>query len=109
MDSRSKIVVPAQLPSGVRVVSGYFDPLLAVHAEWIQGLGGGAPLVVVVKEPAQPILSARARAELVAALRAVDFVVLDGPEVPPAGVRLEDRDADVAAAFVAHVRRRQQG
>ena len=100
--------MPAELPPGARVVSGYFDPLLAVHAEWLQALAGVEPLAVVVKEPTRPILSAQARAELVAALRAVDFVVLDGPDVPPAEVRLEEQDADAAVAFVAHVRRRQQ-
>lgn len=52
-------------------------------------------LVVEVSNPAQPLLAQRARAELVAALSMVDYVVLgDGG----AGV-----DADIAQRFVEHV------
>lgn len=108
MDSRSKIIPAADLPSGVRVVSGYFDPLLAVHAAWLaEARGQAAKLAVVIKDPPTPILPARARAELVAALRVVDYVVLDAPAAPVADVQLEERDAAAATAFVARVRARQ--
>ncbi|MGJ5816827.1 hypothetical protein [Paludibaculum fermentans] len=108
MDSRLKIVLPAELPSGVRLVSGYFDPLLTVHAAWLaEARGVSDKLAVVVKDPPVPILSTRARAELVAALKVVDFVLLEAPGVPTADVQLDQRDAAAAAAFVAHVRQRQ--
>ncbi len=60
----------------LKVVTGYFDPLLADHARRLQRLRGPEDtLLVVVRDPERPLLPARARAELVAALRAVDFVV----------------------------------
>ncbi|MGC4052572.1 MAG: hypothetical protein QM757_24845 [Paludibaculum sp.] len=103
-----KIVSPSELPSGTRLVSGYFDPLLTVHATWLtEAKGSSEKLGVIVKDPPVPILSARARAELVAALKLVDFVVLDAPGVPKADVQLEQRDSSAAAAFVSHVRQRQ--
>jgi bifunctional ADP-heptose synthase (sugar kinase/adenylyltransferase) len=108
VDSRLKIVLPEGLPSGARLVSGYFDPLLAVHAAWLaEARGSARKLAVIVKDPPVPILPARARAELVAALKVVDFVVLDSPALPAADVQLEQRDATAAAAFVAHVHQRQ--
>ncbi len=62
----------------------------------------GSLLVVEVTNPAQPLLSQRARAELVAALSMVDYVVL-GAEQPAA-------DADVTQRFIDHVldRHRQE-
>jgi len=60
-------------------VWGHFDPLLAAHARRLGELASpGAVLIAAVSEPARPILPARARAELVAALAAVDYVVLPG-------------------------------
>lgn len=107
MDSRSKIVLPAAVPPGTRVVSGYFDPLLAIHPRWLEELKGPGLLAVVVRNPPAPILPARARAELVAALRIVDFVMLDAADAPQPDLTIEDRDAAASAAFVAHVRQRQ--
>jgi bifunctional ADP-heptose synthase (sugar kinase/adenylyltransferase) len=58
------------------VVTGHFDPLLAAHARRLAELRDpGAALFVVVTEPVQPILAARARGVLVAALAGVDGVV----------------------------------
>lgn len=119
MDSRSKIAAEtdcgarlAELQAtgrGVRVVSGYFDPLLAWHAERLEELrAGGGRLAVMILDPPDPILPARARAELVAALGAVDLVL-----IPPTGaavtaqVCLEETDAAVRRQFVQHVRERQ--
>lgn len=60
----------------ITVVSGYFDPLLAGHARRLGEIAApGGILVAVVTEPERPILPARARAELVAALAVVDYVV----------------------------------
>ena len=91
MDTRRKILTAAQAVetvrrlraegSKVRFATGWFDPLIAVHARRLERLrDGDARVVVVVTDPVQPILPARARAELVAALSAVDFVVLSEKE-----------------------------
>ena len=84
-------------------VSGRFDPLLAEHiARLAQAREPDRPLVVEVTNPGQPLLAQRARAELVAALSMVDFVVLgDGDGTT---------DADITERFVEHVldRHRQE-
>ena len=85
MDSRSKIVAAAAAPAGCTVVTGYFDPLLAAHARELGGLK--RPLLVAVMPLERELLSQRARAELVAGLRVVDYVVI-----------AEDSDADVLCA-----------
>ena len=79
MDTRTKIVSTEEAArlaaSGATVVSGYFDPLVASHAERLAEIKrDAAPLLVLIATPEHSILSARARAELVAALRAVDHV-----------------------------------
>jgi bifunctional ADP-heptose synthase (sugar kinase/adenylyltransferase) len=111
MDTRGKIVTKVdaarRAAEGATVVSGYFDPLLASHARRLTELKGGAKLIVAIEDPPRPILPARARAELVAGLRAVDFVVesLDGLRVD---VRLEQEDEQRFEELIAHVRSRQQ-
>ena len=81
MDTRSKILSSSeagQLALRATVVSGYFDPVLAWHASRLQELKaelkGGLPLLALIATPPKPILSARARAELVAGLKVVDHV-----------------------------------
>jgi glycerol-3-phosphate cytidylyltransferase-like family protein len=77
--------------AGATVVSGYFDPLIASHAERLCGLKReGMPLLVVIATPPNPILPAGARAELVASLRVVDHVT-DADVTPQ--IRLEEEDA----------------
>jgi bifunctional ADP-heptose synthase (sugar kinase/adenylyltransferase) len=62
---------------GVSLATGWFDPVLAGHARRLGTLSErSAAVMVVVLDPPRPILPARARAELVAALRVVDYVVL---------------------------------
>ncbi len=112
MDTRCKIVDAAKaaesLPPGALVVSGHFDPLLAAHAAQLRKLSETAPgLAVIVTEPAAPILSARARAELVAALACVDIVLLDAPGVPQAELSLEAGHAALNEAFVERVQKNQ--
>ena len=88
----------------MQVVSGYFDPLLALHAERLEQIKrAGARLVVILTDPAEPILPQRARAELVAALSPVDTVVTGGAGGLKPEVRFEDDDARCSAAFVAHI------
>jgi bifunctional ADP-heptose synthase (sugar kinase/adenylyltransferase) len=82
-------------------VSGHFDPLLAEHVRWLRDTREpDQTLVVEITNPPQPLLSQRARAELVAALSMVDFVVLgNGPAAP---------DADLTDRFVKHVLQRHR-
>lgn len=91
MDTRSKIVafpealaqIEARLGRGeaLRVVTGHFDPLLGAHARRLEEIAAsdGRPLVVIT-EPDHPLLSAEARAVLVAALDAVELVTIAPPE-----------------------------
>ena len=63
---------------GAQIVSGHFDPLLSSFAEGLAAIKQNhpeAPLVVLIRSSQHPILPARDRAELVAALAVVDHVV----------------------------------
>jgi glycerol-3-phosphate cytidylyltransferase-like family protein len=77
MDTRHKIV--GSWPHEATIVEGCFDPLLASHAEQLAARKSDLPLVVVIRDPEDPLLDARSRAELVASLRVVDAVVIGGP------------------------------
>lgn len=124
MDTRTKILTPAGAAKAarnfggpLRLLTGYFDPLLAGHARRIAELkAGGGALFVAIEEPPEPLLPGRARAELVAALGAVDCVILpeDGPSDAwlrsfPAETVLREEEADARRTeeFVRHVRSRQ--
>lgn len=106
LDTRTKIIKLQELEERLqdrpaRWVSGHFDPLLAEHVGRLaQQREPGRPLVVEVTNPPQPLLAQRARAELVAALSMVDFVVLGDTKSAP--------DADVTERFAEHVLRRHQ-
>jgi len=87
LDTREKILTQAEAVETARrlrreghplkLATGWFDPVLAGHARRLEALGDkSVRLMVVVADPDSPILPARARAELVAALRVVDYVVL---------------------------------
>lgn len=116
MDTRSKIVSAADAArlaaQGATVVTGYFDPLLAAHAEQLRGLKrDGSPLLVAILDPQDPILPTRARAELVAGLAVVDHVVEQAVEQAAgltAHVRLEREDSKRLKALIEHVHSRQQ-
>jgi bifunctional ADP-heptose synthase (sugar kinase/adenylyltransferase) len=113
MDTRVKIVSAAEAEriaaDGATVVSGYFDPLLASHAERLSALKrAGVPLLVAIADPENPILPARARAELVAGLAAVDRVVEAGAGLK-VDVRLEEEDARRLDALIEHVHARNSG
>ena len=86
MDTRNKILewreakrLLGQRHAGAvrwKVVTGYFDPLLASHVRRLREIAGpGGRLIVAVADPDRPLLPARARAELVAALEMVEAVV----------------------------------
>ena len=112
MDTRSKILAADQaqrelIDKAICWVSGHFDPLLAEHVRRLrQSASPGKLLAVEVTEPRRPILGQRARAELVAALKVVDYVVLS--DKPPS----DDAGADevITETFIQHVvsRHRQE-
>lgn len=111
MDTREKIIDAAQAvriaASGATVVSGYFDPLVASHAERLAGLKCSAKLLVLIASPDNAILPAAARAELVAGLRAVDYVAELAPGLSPQ-IHLEHEDAERFTALLNHVHARQK-
>jgi bifunctional ADP-heptose synthase (sugar kinase/adenylyltransferase) len=104
--------------SGCKVVIGYFDPLQAWHVQRLNELRTpGSRLVVALADPASPILSFPARAEIVAALAAVNYVVPFHSEIEnlvrglsPDQV-FDEREADLArtAGLVAAVVERHRG
>jgi bifunctional ADP-heptose synthase (sugar kinase/adenylyltransferase) len=84
----------------VRWVTGHFDPLLVDHARRIhEFVTNGQMLVVVVTNPEHPLLPQRARAELVAALAGVDYVVMKAGDTPSD----EPEDAQIQREFIQHV------
>jgi hypothetical protein len=112
MDTREKIIDAAQAAGiaagGATVVSGYFDPLIASHAERLAQLKpAGAKLLVLIATPANAILRAAARARLVAGLRAVDYVAELADGVIP-HIRLEQEDDARYRALLQHVHARQK-
>ncbi len=90
MDTRTKILrleqaleAAAQLRREgrrLRLAAGGFDVLQAAHAEFLTALrsDGDALLVAVFDDASlgRPVLAEQARAQLVAALRAVDYVLV---------------------------------
>lgn len=119
MDTRTKILDAAAAAAAasearragktVKLVTGTFDPLLAAHARRLREVAGeGAVLFAAISEPANPLLSARARAELVAALGVVDYVVLgDAPLQPDEIYREETADAGRTRDLIRNVQERQ--
>jgi bifunctional ADP-heptose synthase (sugar kinase/adenylyltransferase) len=85
VDSRNKILNPEAAPRACSVVTGTFDVLLAEDARELAEIRArcpGTPLLVVVLPLSGPLLPQRARAELVAALRVVDYVVTVDDDAP---------------------------
>jgi bifunctional ADP-heptose synthase (sugar kinase/adenylyltransferase) len=116
LDTRTKIVDAAQAAriaqSGATVVSGSFDPMVASHAERLAALKRqGAPLLVLITTPPNPILDNRARAQLVAGLAVVDYVC-DAPDGPAPGISpdisLDREHAERLAQLIEHVHARQR-
>jgi bifunctional ADP-heptose synthase (sugar kinase/adenylyltransferase) len=120
VDTRKKLVDRADALRAVAelaltVVTGYFDPLTSAHARRLEEIAsGGARLLIVVRTPPNPILDARARAELVAALAAVRYVVVEEGDAAWTrqlpGVRLiheEEADLQRTRDLIAQVHRRQ--
>lgn len=89
------------------MVAGYFDPLLAQHAAQLRAAKGEAGcLAVVVLEPEDPILPAQARAELVAALACVDYVMTEEGGAPAGRIDLSGEHRRWRREFLDSVRSR---
>jgi bifunctional ADP-heptose synthase (sugar kinase/adenylyltransferase) len=124
VDTRTKIITPEAawaLARGSRpavLVTGHFDVLLAAHVRELAGVRESLPdgaLLVALATPPQPLLEARARAEMVAALAVVDYVVsLDDQQMQsilaafPVEriVRLEAAHQQRSRELMEHVHRR---
>lgn len=125
MDTRTKIITAGEacaLARGGRpalLVTGHFDVLLAADARELARARERLPdavLVVGVTPPRQPVLTARARAEMVAALGMVDYVVsLEEPQIESLlaafaaehVVRLEAAHQQRMRELIQHVHQRQ--
>lgn len=99
----------------IKLVTGCFDPLLACHARRLAALAApGSAVLVAIQEPARPLLDAPARAELVAALAAVDYVVVARDGCPLDGLAADEvydeqaADARRTEDFIAHVQGRHR-
>jgi cytidyltransferase-like protein len=105
LDTRSKIVdaVPEDA-AHYKVIVGHFDPLHAGHTRRLRELcGNGERIVVAIEDPPEPILPARARAELVAALDCVAYVLVSPSRIPPNVIDERQPDAQRARVFAQHV------
>jgi len=112
LDTRTKILDSAAAQkiaqAGATVVSGYFDPLVSSHAKRLAELKrDGVKMLVVIATPENAILPARARAELVASLAAVDYVTEACDGLTPQ-VRLEHEHETRLEALIEHVHARQR-
>jgi len=121
MDTRKKILKGPEGLGGepLVVVTGYFDVLRAEHARELAEVRSGTPearLLVIVSQGRDTLLPSAARAELVAALRMVDFVLTaDDGDVealiealrPTRVVRLESEDTRRVSRLREHVQQRQ--
>jgi glycerol-3-phosphate cytidylyltransferase-like family protein len=110
LDTRSKIISAGDLPlAEYAVVSGYFDPLLVSHVRRLLEIRKSHEgVVAVIQNSTRPVLPARARAELVAALDCVDYVLVG--EMPRGGVVYHEEKADEErfAELSGHVKRRHR-
>jgi hypothetical protein len=127
VDTRTKIVPFAEaqriLAGGATVISGYFDPLLASYAERLRDLKQrdlkqrdlkqrglkteNSPLLVLIADPGNAALPARARAELVAGLEVVDYVAEAADGLTP-DIRLEQEHEQRRDELIEHIHARQR-
>jgi len=125
VDTRGKIVTAeaacllARAGRPAALVTGCFDVLVPEHIRELARARDALPdcaLVVAVTTPERPVMDARARAEMVAALGMVDYVVSSEEsqiesllEAFSAAriVRLETAHAQLMCELIQHVHRRQ--
>lgn len=71
---RERLLAP-QPPAAI--VIGHFDPLVYLHTERLNELADKyGPLAICITSPPDPLMPARARAELVAALSCTEFLAI---------------------------------
>lgn len=118
MDTREKIVpledLPARLGTGRwAAVVGRFDPLTLAQAERVAKLSEvGRSILIVVERGEDCLLPVEARAALVAALRAVQLVVMGEAHQLPVHPRMEmiadeEGERERSAEFVRFIAERQ--
>ena len=114
MDTRRKIVAGEAAPAGCTVVTGYFDVLSSADVRELSDLR--RPVIAIVLPLAAELLNQRARAELAAGMRVIDYVLLAGAAGaeplfdllrPAQIVRLEAAQARRSRELKEHVRNRQ--
>ena len=119
-DTRSKIVSVeafldyAQAQPTLKIVAALLDPLYAPHVQALGEIAGDGKLMIIVETLPSPLLDARARAELAAALELVELVTIADATASrqlhaQLGSRIIDqRPADAAryTGLAAHVRQR---
>jgi bifunctional ADP-heptose synthase (sugar kinase/adenylyltransferase) len=114
LDTRSKIISRGEARERLgnrpaRWVSADFDPMLAEHVRRLrQFKTDGQALVVEITNPAKPLLSQRARAELAAAVSLVDFVVMSDSAGSLAATSESIGDSGITEHFVQHVLERHR-
>ncbi len=120
MDTRSKIIPAARrdLARPLTVVTAYFDPLLAWHARELEAVRKRAACVAAIVPPiANELLPQRARAELAASLRMIDYVLtansgdldsLIAEFQPDEIVRMEAQEVRRRGELIEHVHRRHK-
>ena len=100
MDTRSKIVTAGQAPRGAVLVAGGFDVPGVEQVRQLQNIRErhpARPLIAAVLPCQYELLGRRARGEMAAALRVVDYVLIVEPEGCPDDLdRLVDRLQPVA-------------
>lgn len=122
MDTRAKVLTLEQARSlhanSLLVVTGYFDLLHAAHVRELEDIrrrSASATLLAVVLPWEEAYLGQRARAEMAAALRMIDYVVApDTSDVaalaaslsPAEVVRLEAADQRRNRELIEHVHSR---
>jgi glycerol-3-phosphate cytidylyltransferase-like family protein len=119
VDTRSKIVNEEELPRPIALVTGYFEVLRVEHIralEQVRCVHPHLPVVVLILQHSDELVSQRARARMVAALRVVDYVLIADHEDPdavlvrlqPAFVlRLEETDLHSSRVLIEHAQRQQ--
>jgi glycerol-3-phosphate cytidylyltransferase-like family protein len=119
VDTRNKILTLEQIPKHGGLVTGYFDLLRVHHARDLECVRQRLPhvqlIAVVLQEPGE-LLNQRARAEMAAAMRMVDYVLIANSEdldgilerlEPSEIVRLEAADLRRTRHLIEHVQRGQ--
>jgi hypothetical protein len=122
VDTRSKIVTAGEAPRGAVLVAGSFDapgPEQVRELQRIRQRHPAGPLLAAVLPCEHELLGLRARGEMAAALRVVDYVLIVEPAgrpddldrlvnrlQPAAVIRLEEADVGRLRRLIEHARNR---